>query len=239
MRTSNGPIMIPYYLRRSKRARRITVRLGAQNQALVIVPYRASLKVALAFLDQCGDWLLDQMSKAPSPTSILEYLLNKPVFTLNGRRCRVTFAFTSGCPYFEYKREKEKVVFRYDPHNIHEARIREALKKLAKLCLTERLEFLCSEKKIIHPPSRVTVRDQSSRWGSCSPSRSISLNWRLILLTTGVQDYVILHELAHLKEMNHSRDFWSLLNSYDSRSKLHDRRLNMVGRTIISLGRSE
>ena len=237
LQTSDGPIMVPYFIRRSKRARRITVRLDAQNQALVTVPNRASVKAALEFLDQCGDWLLDQMSKTPRPKSILEYLLDKPTLTLNGIKCRLAFAFTNRCPYFEYKREEEEVVLRYDPHNIHEARIRETLKKLAKLCLTERLNFLCAEKNI-NPPSRVTVRDQSSRWGSCSHSRSISLNWRLILLTIGMQDYVILHELAHLKEMNHSRDFWSVLNSYDSRSKIHDRRLNTVGLSIISLGQS-
>lgn len=235
--TLDGPIMVPYFIRRSKRARRITVRLDQKNQALLTIPNRASIKAAIAFLDQCGDWLLEQMAKATRPKTILEYLRDKPVLTLNGRKCRVTFAFTNRCPYFEYNKEDEEVMLRYDPHNIHEARIGEALKKLGKVCLSERLGFLCAE-KFIDPPSRVTVRDQSSRWGSCSHSRSISLNWRLILLTIGMQDYVILHELAHLKEMNHSKEFWELLNTYDSRSKIHDRRLNEVGTSIISLGQS-
>jgi predicted metal-dependent hydrolase len=60
-------------------------------------------------------------------------------------------------------------------------------------------------------PSRVTIRDQRSRWGSCSPSGRISLNWRLIQVPDAVRDYVILHELTHLKEANHSARFWSRL----------------------------
>jgi len=55
---------------------------------------------------------------------------------------------------------------------------------------------------------RVTVRNQRSRWGSCSRRGTISLNWRLIQAPPFVRDYIVLHELAHLKEMNHSRRFW-------------------------------
>jgi predicted metal-dependent hydrolase len=56
--------------------------------------------------------------------------------------------------------------------------------------------------------SRVSVRDQKSRWGACSPSRTITLNWRLIQMPAGVADYVMLHELMHLRQPNHSRRFW-------------------------------
>jgi predicted metal-dependent hydrolase len=59
--------------------------------------------------------------------------------------------------------------------------------------------------------SRVTVRDQRSRWGSCSPGGRISLNWRLIQVPAPVRDYVILHELTHLDEANHSPRFWARL----------------------------
>jgi predicted metal-dependent hydrolase len=76
---------------------------------------------------------------------------------------------------------------------------------------------------------RVTIRDQRSRWGSCSPNGNISLNWRLVLMPDHVRDYVILHELAHLRVPNHSRRFWRLMSELcpawqDARRWLRDGR---------------
>lgn len=235
METRSGPIMVPYTIRRSTRSRSIYIRLDSQNQVLLTIPIRISMRVALEFLSQSGDWVVEEIAKAPPQKSILEFLKYKPYLTLNGTRCRVKLAFTDQCPYCEYNRKTSTVVLKYDPYSIHEARICEALKDLAKTCLVERVNHLC-ELKSIRRPNRVTVRNQSSRWGSCSCARGISLNWRLILLTSNLQDYVILHELAHLRQMNHSRPFWKLLESYDPRSGYNDRRLNEIGRTIICLG---
>ena len=59
--------------------------------------------------------------------------------------------------------------------------------------------------------SRVSVRNQRSRWGSCSPSGHICLNWRLVLMPDAVRDYVLIHELMHLRRLDHSRHFWRLV----------------------------
>lgn len=59
--------------------------------------------------------------------------------------------------------------------------------------------------------NRVFFRDQKTRWGSCSSQRNLNFNWRLILGPSEVLDYVVVHELCHLKEMNHSPAFWSLV----------------------------
>ncbi len=58
---------------------------------------------------------------------------------------------------------------------------------------------------------RVSIRDQSSRWGSCSTTGVLSYSWRLILAPPFVLDYLAAHEVAHLIEMNHSRRFWRLV----------------------------
>ena len=62
-------------------------------------------------------------------------------------------------------------------------------------------------------PARITMRDQTSRWGSCSTTRSLSFSWRLIMAPPHVLDYVAAHEVAHLRHMNHGARFWSLVES--------------------------
>ena len=59
----------------------------------------------------------------------------------------------------------------------------------------------------------ITVRDQRSRWGSCSSRGTLSFNYRLIFAPPAVLDYVVVHELCHLTHMNHSKDFWNMVSS--------------------------
>ena len=63
-------------------------------------------------------------------------------------------------------------------------------------------------------PNRVIVRDQKRCWGSCSSKRTISLNWRLIMAPEEILDYIIIHELAHLRHVDHSRRFWTLVERH-------------------------
>ena len=62
--------------------------------------------------------------------------------------------------------------------------------------------------------SRITIRGQRKRWASASPLRNLSINWKLLLAPEAIIDYVIMHELAHFKHMDHSRKFWDYLAQY-------------------------
>lgn len=79
---------------------------------------------------------------------------------------------------------------------------------------------------------RVTVRDQRTRWGSCSATGTISLNWRLVQMPDTVRDYVILHELAHLRVLNHSPKFWSLMATFCPNYATAERWLKENGRRL-------
>jgi predicted metal-dependent hydrolase len=77
--------------------------------------------------------------------------------------------------------------------------------------------------------NRITLRDQKTRWASCSHKRNLSFNWRLIMVPEPVLDYVIIHELCHLKEMNHSKRFWGLVSKHNPDWKEHRKWMNSHG----------
>ncbi len=79
-------------------------------------------------------------------------------------------------------------------------------KNLARKVIGERLKYFCD--KYGFEFNGFTVRNQKSRWGSCSSLRNLNFNYRLIYLSKKQMDYIIVHELCHLREMNHSKKFW-------------------------------
>lgn len=89
------------------------------------------------------------------------------------------------------------------------AAIREYLITLAKVRLEERVRLYAG--KIGVRPNRITLREQKTKWGSCSSLHNLNFNWKLIMAPPQALDYVVVHELCHLHEFNHSSRFWSLV----------------------------
>jgi predicted metal-dependent hydrolase len=103
------------------------------------------------------------------------------------------------------ERAKQRPRLRLDPRHVSEAEARRAVRELVAMLIEEEAPELGVE------PKRVQIRDQRSRWGSCSTTGTLSFNWRLVLAPFDVLDYVVVHELCHLREANHSRRFWKLV----------------------------
>jgi len=87
----------------------------------------------------------------------------------------------------------------------------------AKKKLTSRFHYLAEKHSFTY--NKVTIRNQKTRWGSCSHKNNISLNMKLVLLPDELVDYVILHELVHTKIQNHSNRFWGELGKYVGNGK--------------------
>ena len=89
------------------------------------------------------------------------------------------------------------------------AAIRATLSSMALRRIRERLEYYIP--RVGRKPGRITIREQKSRWGSCSRKGNLNFNWKLIMAPPQALDYVVVHELCHLHEFNHSSRFWSLV----------------------------
>ncbi|MGE5417760.1 MAG: M48 family metallopeptidase [Acidobacteriota bacterium] len=91
------------------------------------------------------------------------------------------------------------------------AMLEDVLRNHAKALIKQRLDEI--KERLDCEYNKVVVRDQKTRWGSCSPKKNLSFNWRLLLMPPEVLDYVIVHELCHIIELSHSKEFWNIVES--------------------------
>ena len=113
-----------------------------------------------------------------------------------------------------FKLEGEKCILRLrEPENEEAVRqaLRQALSRVALERIREHLEHYAPAIGV--PYGRVAIRDQKSRWGSCSAKHNLNFNWKLIMAPPQALEYVVIHELCHLIEFNHSARFWKLVES--------------------------
>jgi len=182
------------------RALRYLLRLRPDGTARVTIPRNGSIRAARDFASQNIDWLEQQFqSLCDRPkNSVIWNLGTKILF--RGELIRIeSDAVGSIC----FATERINVLDT-------QADLQPAIQKHLLALATEEMPLRVMELAALHRVnvSRVTVRNHKSRWGSCSRRGTISLNWRLIQSPGFVRDYIILHELAHRRQMNHSEKFW-------------------------------
>ena len=194
-------------LRRHRQARRYTLRIQAATREVVLtMPPRGSLREAQEFAQKHGGWIAARLCGMPKAAPFahgtevpLRGIPHRIVHRPRERGTVWTETDTYGRAIICVAGE--------EPHLAR--RVADFLKKEAKLDLEIASRKYAAQLGVIL--KRVSVRDQTSRWGSCSTTGVLSFSWRLILGPPFVLDYLAAHEVAHLVEMNHSRRFWRLL----------------------------
>lgn len=232
--TTSAGRKLPVELRRRKGTRHLRLSLNLRNQIVLSLPWHCSERAGLKFMEQNREWLEGQLASAPEALGLAQWLKQSPWLTAGGVRLRVAWQKGSGSRAgYTVKEDEERIDLQLPPE-AGDAVLDKLVRKFAKEVLFARASELAGRHGLHF--SRLSVRNQSSRWGSCSSKRAISLNWRLVLVEPAVQDYIILHELAHLREMNHSKKFWQLLTSYDPNRERNEAELNALTPKIMRVG---
>ncbi len=202
---SVGGRPVPMVLVRNLRARRYVLRLRPDGSARVTIPRGGSAAEARRFAERNREWLERQLLRvaAQPPPQLREKWLIGTELLFRGEAVKIEPVADGDAGLIRIGGEIVPVV---DPAGDLRPAIERHLWNLAAPELTARLLELAAVHQLT--VRRVTVRNQKSRWGSCSRRGTISLNWRLIQAPPNVRDYICLHELAHLREMNHSPRYW-------------------------------
>lgn len=182
----------------------LSIRIWKWWELLVKVPKKVSQKIILDFLEKHKTWISEKQN----------------LFEENSQKFEIWEKFLFFWESFELKFYKKRKFFfdgKYFYTNLEKSEdIKKELiklyKKEAKKYISERILEICKKLKIDFNFLKIT--SARSRWGSCNSKKNISFSFRLILAPKKSIDYVIVHELAHLSEMNHSKAFWDLVQNY-------------------------
>ncbi|MFP3921597.1 MAG: M48 family metallopeptidase [Dichotomicrobium sp.] len=216
----------PLEVRRSPRATRLSLKVSHTRRAAILtLPRRARLEDAGDFVARHLDWLRDQTEKLPQPVPLacgavvplrgiahqLEFIgpvRAESVVSRDSTGDGVWQGYWADAGVAEQGVPLPRLRVSGAPEHAPR-RLADWLKGQARADLSSRVEHHAEALGVA--PKRIGVRDQATRWGSCSCSGSLSFSWRLIFAPGFVLDYVAAHEVAHLREMNHGPRFWRLV----------------------------
>lgn len=195
---------VPVFLTEHNRARRISLRVDPVGGRVVLVkPRRVSKRDAIAFAAEKTEWIADRLAELPQP---------------------IPFEPDAGIPLFgrphtlRHRPEARRGVWLEEdnlcvsgPREHLSRRTQDWLKREARHVTTPIAKAFAEQ--LGKHVSQVSIRDTKSRWGSCTATGKLSFSWRLILTPEHVLRYVVAHEVAHLKELNHSSRFWQVVET--------------------------
>tara|TARA_B100000315_G_C14454375_1_gene530682 strand:+ start:19 stop:876 length:858 start_codon:yes stop_codon:yes gene_type:complete len=220
----------PYSVRRSPRAKRVTLKLSTATGLEVVVPLGFDESRIPQILESKADWISKHIRK----THTVKKLRRPRFIKLRSiQECwSIGYHATSDSRLTVLEGDDHTLAVEGavdDPHRVAEA-LNEWLKKKAGDVLIPWLQQLSRDLSTSF--TRVTIRRQKTRWGSCSKQRSISLNRNLLFFPAHLVRYVLVHELCHTKQLNHSKKFWDLVERYEPDARKRRREIEIEGSKI-------
>ena len=214
-----GTVDAPYVFKRVPRRRHVHILVNDEGMLEVRAPWRFSLQKAREVLHENAEWVLSSLDTARERLAGRPRLVTGTHLPLLDGSLRLEVRPRAQIDMFECTRpsrshvERRGTALRVSTASLGDAELRALIERWyrreAATYLAERVEHYSPQLGV--RPSRVTIRGQRSRWGSCSGKGTVSLNWRLMMVPSALADYVVVHELCHLRHMNHSPQFWAMV----------------------------
>lgn len=225
--------IVPVLVRRNARARRITLRLPpGEFCAVVTVPVGTTLAEGLAFAESRKDWIARHLNSRGTPRPFR----HGEIIPYRGEDHLIVHVPGRGAVWREEVAGMKRLCVAGSEEHLPR-RLADWLKKQARAALLSSCRHYARAMNTRF--TRLSVRDQKSRWGSCSSRGALNFSWRVILAPDFVLDYLAAHEVAHLLEMNHSPRFWRLVAQHcphwqeaEKWLKKHGGALHLVGAEI-------
>ncbi len=207
----NRTTKMNYQIQHHPRAQHIKIKVTAQAEVIVVAPRDCPTFFIDRFVNQHQEWIEKTVAQVkanrPLKKDADEVLLfgktyrkiigNRLEFPLGVRATEDRLIIT---PVTETATSIDKSLNQF-------------LKSTAEKYITPRTQQLAKKMKITY--KSISYKNQKTRWGSCSSEGNLNFNWKLVHSPPAVIDYVIIHELAHRTEMNHSADFWEIVRTFD------------------------
>jgi predicted metal-dependent hydrolase len=215
---------LPYRVRRSDRARRVRVLVDPHSGVEVVLPRRSPASAAPAAVAELRPWIEQRLAAGQSVRdavasrgATVPYLGSDLALVAQRGRARV-------------HRRGDELLVPADPAAARDA-IERWFRRQARNEIAPRLDHAVAALGTSY--TKLTIRNQRTRWGSCSSSGAMSFNWRLLLAPAPVLDYVVWHEACHLRVMDHSPRFWQLVSLHCPDYPAHRRWLRREGNTLV------
>jgi predicted metal-dependent hydrolase len=203
---------IDYVIRRSQRARRVRITVGSTG-VLLVIPERVSQARAQAFLISQLDWVRRRLadwssrpSASKSPVNQLSYLGQLHSVRVESSISRSGRAFVHLSPGMILVRVPEGSL------ELAVRALERWMRDQASRYFAGAVPRWCSLMEVV--PGPITIRSQKSRWGSCTSRGALSFNWRALLTPPDTVDYLVIHECAHLRHLNHGPRFWGMVERF-------------------------
>ncbi|TDX52962.1 M48 family metallopeptidase [Orenia marismortui] len=234
-----GNSRIEYDIVRSSRRKTVGIIVDPQDGVIVRVPKDLAEAEIATIVKKKGSWITEKqrlLQEVKAPPKPKEFMSGEKLMYL-GRRYRLKVVTTDETNKVEVGLIKGKFIIKA-PLSLQEDNRREAIrgavidwyKEHAKNKIKARVNYYAP--KLDVEPNLINVKEQKKRWGSCSSLGNLNFNWKIIMAPMSIVDYIVVHELAHLRHHNHSSEFWELVEAIISDYNERKEWLRVNGRQL-------